>query len=64
MGWVTTDTAPNVYLWVATNDGPHIGEKLIQHVSVVGRAQLILDLIRVGGRSVQVAEDLRRRWTL
>jgi hypothetical protein len=64
MGWVPTDTAPNVHLWVATNDGPHVGEKLIQHVPVVGRAQLVLDLIRVGGRSVQVAEDLRKRWTL
>lgn len=64
MGWVPTETAPNVHLWMATNDGPRVGETVTQDVPIVGRAQLILDLCRVGGRSLRVGEELRQRWGL
>lgn len=64
MSWIPTASAPNVSLWVATNDGPRIGRAVVHDVPIVGRAQLILDLNRVGGRSMQVADDLRREWRL
>jgi len=64
MRWVPSETAPNVYLWIASNSNPRVGKIWVDDVPIVGRAQLILDLHRVGGRSLQVAEELRQRWDL
>lgn len=62
--WVPTEESPNVTLLLSSNDGPTIGEHPIGRNLVVGRAQLILDLMREGGRALQVVEALRKAWQL
>lgn len=64
MSLIPTETAANVNLWIATNGSPRVGKSLVRDVPVVGRAQLLLDLTRIGGRSKQVVEELRRDWGL
>lgn len=64
MSWIPTNSAPNINLWIAGNDGPRVGERIVAGVPIVGKAQLILDLLRVGGRRSQVAQELRQEWGL
>lgn len=64
MSLVPTESAANVNLWIATDESPRVGRSLVRDVPVVGRAQLLLDLTRIGGRSKQVVEELRRDWGL
>lgn len=64
MSLIPTESAANVSLWIATDGSPRVGKSLVRDVPVVGRAQLLLDLTRIGGRSKQVAEELRRDWGL
>jgi hypothetical protein len=64
MSLIPTESAANVDLWIATNDSPRVGRSLVHDVPIVGRAQLLLDLTRTGGRSKQVVEELRREWDM
>lgn len=63
-GWIPTEEVPTVRLLLSPNEGPRVGEDEIGGHRIVGRAQLILDLMREGGRAVQVVDALRKTWGL
>lgn len=62
MGWISSQRAPNVFIWLPTDEGPWVGATTVEGIPVTGRAQLLLDLSRIGGRAVQVADALRHKW--
>jgi len=64
MGWVPSEHAPNCYLWLATTAAPRVGERRDLGAPIVGRAQLLLDLTRAGGRAEEVVGVLRAGWKL
>jgi hypothetical protein len=60
LGWTPSEKRPVVRFLLPTGDAPRVGSAK----GVVGRAQLVLDLHRRGGRALEVATALRREWGL
>lgn len=64
LGWTPSEKQPVVRLLVASDDGPKVGAMERTGLQMVGKAQLVLDLHREGGRAIEVANELRREWAL
>jgi len=64
MGWVPSEKLANVRILLSPDEGPKIGAYRHEGTPHVGRAQLLLDLSREGGRARQVVEALREKWRL
>jgi hypothetical protein len=64
LAWTPSEKHPVVRLLVASDDGPRVGEADRRGLHMVGKAQLILDVHREGGRAVEVVNELRRGWGL
>lgn len=64
LGWTPSEKQPVVRLLVASDDGPKVGAMERMGLQMVGKAQLVLDLHREGGRAIEVANELRREWAL
>lgn len=64
LGGIPATEGANVRLLLSPNEAPKVGAAQEGPYRRVGRAQLILDMVREGGRSVQVADALRERWGL
>lgn len=62
LGWTPSEKQPLVRLLMASDDGPRVGSADRRGLSMVGRAQLVLDLHRQGARALEVAAELRRTW--
>lgn len=63
-GWTPTEKLPIVRFLLASNEDAKVGATKTRGLFMVGRAQLVLDLHREGGRAIEVAAELRRRWGL
>jgi hypothetical protein len=64
MGWVPSEKLANVRILLSSDEGPKVGASSHGRIPLVGRAQLLLDLSREGGRARQVVEALREKWQL
>jgi len=64
LGWTPTEKQPIVRFLLASNEDPCVGAVERRGLFMVGKAQLVLDLHREGGRAVEVASGLRRQWGL
>jgi DNA-binding transcriptional ArsR family regulator len=62
--WVPTEEVTTVRLFLAQTAAPRIGATRVPHYAIVGRAQLLLDLLREGGRAMQAADVLRDHWQI
>lgn len=62
LGWTPSEKQPVVRLFLASDDGPRVGAGERRGLHMVGRAQLLLDLHRQGGRALEVVTELRREW--
>jgi hypothetical protein len=64
LSWTPSAKQPVVRFLLASNDAPRVGSRERRDLWMVGRAHLILDLHREGGRALEVATELRREWGL
>lgn len=64
MGWVPSEKQPVIRMLLPSDDGPMVGAARHAGLPMVGRAQLLLDLMREGGRARQVVDALREKWAL
>jgi hypothetical protein len=62
MGWVPSEKLPKVRIYLTAEEGPKVGASPHDGFPMVGKAQLLLDLSREGGRALQVVEALREKW--
>jgi hypothetical protein len=63
LSWTPSEKQPTVRLLIASDDGPRVGAAYRRGLYTVGRAQLLLDLHRQGGRALEVVSELRRVWS-
>ncbi len=64
MGWVPSEKLVKIRFHLSADEGPRVGAFRQGAIPLVGKAQLLLDLSREGGRALQVAEALREKWNL
>jgi DNA-binding transcriptional ArsR family regulator len=64
MGWIPSEKLPKIRIHLTAEEGPKIGASLQEEFPIVGKAQLLLDLSREGGRALQLVEALRDKWRL
>jgi hypothetical protein len=62
LDWTPTEKHPIVRLLLASNEDPMVGAAERRGLFMVGKAQLVLDLHREGGRAIEVAKELRQQW--